>query len=99
MFGIFKAAKQRYQEAQTAQQELIVAFDAVGINFMHLDPIIHHVLLKEAMAVGTEKTMERFSLFAEEVANYEGTSTEEDKANLLREIYRARAAEVDAMER
>jgi hypothetical protein len=91
-----RAAKQQYQAAQNAQRELTIAFDAIGMNFLHLDPVIHHALLKEAMAFGAEKAVENFVKLVDGIESYEGSTTEDNKANVLREIYRARAAKIDA---
>src|SRR5258705_12144925 len=50
MFGIFKGAKEEAQQAKQAQVELAEAFEAVGVNFMKVSPIIRNALLKEALA-------------------------------------------------
>jgi hypothetical protein len=90
MFGFFKSAKQTYQQAQTAQRELTVAFDALGLNFMQLDPVVHGALMKEAMVLGTEAAVANFVKMTEAAQNYEGDVTDDQKANVFREYYRAR---------
>jgi hypothetical protein len=89
MFGFFKAAKTSIVAAKTAQQELTVAFDAIGVDFMALHPVIHGAILKEAMVRGTEAASAQFIVFS--TALDEGSGTDDQKANVLREIYRARS--------
>ena len=89
MFGAFKAARKRYTQTQTAQQELVVAFNAIGTNFMHLHPLIHRALLMEAIMTGTEATMEKYIELVTGLEEYEG-GTDDQKANVLLELYRAR---------
>ena len=60
MFGIFKAAKEELQQAKRASVELTVAFKAIGVDFMKMNPIIHNALLKEALATSTEKAVANF---------------------------------------
>jgi hypothetical protein len=91
MFGIFKkvrAAMQPIMDARAAQRELCVAFDANGQNFMNLHPIIHGALMKEAMVSGTEATFEKYVEIVTALDEQDGT--DDQKANVLLEFYRAR---------
>ena len=95
MFGFFKAGKRRRQEAQAIQRELAAAFDAIGLTYMRMDPVIQQALLKEATTLGTDKTMKNFLRIAKEVDTHDGSATQETKMHVLREIYRERAAKID----
>ncbi len=89
MFETLKAAKQQHDRAKTAQRELTVAFRAIGVNFMNLHPVVHRAVLKEAMATSPEQAVEFFVELSSEISGYEGVS-DDRKANVLLEIYRAR---------
>ena len=60
MFGLVKAAWQRFKDAKAAQRGLTEAFKARGHNFMTLDSTVHEALVKEAVATGVQATMEHF---------------------------------------
>ena len=94
MFEFFKGRRRR-QEAQAVQKELAAAFDAVGLTFMRMDPVIQRALVKEATALGTDKTMKNFLRIAKEVDAHDGSETSETKMGVLREIYRERAGKID----
>ena len=56
MFSFLKAARSK----SNAQRELIVAFDAFGINFMELHTVIRDKLIRDAMLNGAEASAARF---------------------------------------
>jgi hypothetical protein len=89
MFGIFKAAKEELQQAKQASVELTAAFEAIGVDFMKMNPIIHNALLKEALATSTEKSVANF------VAGLNGlkksSASPDVKARGLRAFYADRA--------
>ena len=89
MFGIFKAAKEELQQAKQASVELTVAFEAIGINFMKMNPIIHNALLKEALATSTEKAVANF--IAGMDALKKSSASPDVKARGLRAFYAHRA--------
>ena len=89
MFRFFEAARANLVAAKTAQQDLAVAFDAIGVDFMELHPVIHRAVRNEALVRGTEAAAAQFVQFTG--ALDEGDGTDEEKANILQEIYRARA--------
>ena len=89
MFRFFEAARVNLVAAKTAQQDLTVAFDAIGIDFMELQPVIHKAIRNEAIVRSAEAAAAQFVLFTS--ALDEGDGTDEEKANILQEIYRARA--------
>ena len=60
MFGLIKAAWQRFKDAKAAQRGLTEVFKARGHNFMMLDSTVHEALVKEAIATGVQATMEHF---------------------------------------
>lgn len=65
MFGFLKTWKDDAQRAKQIQAELCVGFEAsMGVNFMSLHPTLHRCILKEALAFGSEKTMEEFILIS-----------------------------------
>jgi hypothetical protein len=99
MFGIFKTNNLEYKKAQNAQRELTVAFDAISMNFMDLDPVVHGALLKEAMALGAEKAVANFIKLVGDMGAYDKPIDGESMAKVLREIYRARAEQIDAASR
>ena len=82
MFRFFEAARANLVAAKTAQQELIVAFDAIGVDFMELHPVIHRAIRKEAMVRGTEAAAAQFVVFAS--ALDDGDGTDDEKTNILR---------------
>jgi hypothetical protein len=89
MLGFFEAARANLLAAKTAQQKLIVAFDAIGVDFIELHPVIHRAIRKEAMGRGTEAAAAQFVVLTS--ALDEGDGTDDEKTNILGEIYRARA--------
>jgi len=89
MLAFFEAARANLVAAKIAQQDLTVAFDAIGVDYMELHPVIHRALRKEAMVRGAEAAAAQFVSFAS--ALNEGDGTHDEKANILREIYRVRA--------
>jgi hypothetical protein len=93
MFGFFRAGKRR-QEAEATQKELTAAFDAIGLTFRLLDPVIQQALVKEATTLGTDKAMKNLLRIAKEVDTHDG-ATQEMKMGVLRDIYRERAAKLD----
>jgi hypothetical protein len=86
MVGFFKAVKQEYEKLNKAR-ELTTAFDGLRMNFMHLDPVLRNALLKEAVATGTETTMETYTK-AEEALSGE---PEEKRLRILVRTYADRA--------
>jgi hypothetical protein len=89
MLAFFEAARANLVAAKIAQQNLTVAFDAIGVDYMKLHPVIHRAILKEAMVRGAEAAAAQFVSFA--IALDEGDGTHDEKANILRDIYRVRA--------
>jgi hypothetical protein len=89
MFGIFKGAKEEAQQAKQAQVELAEAFEAVGVNFMKVSPIIRNALLKEALATSTEKAVANFTVAMDIVKN--SSASQDAKARGLRAYYAYRA--------
>jgi len=89
MIKFFEAARANLVAAKAAQHDLAVAFDAIGIDFMELHPVIHRAVWNEALVRGTEAAAAQFVQFTG--ALDEGDGTDEEKANILHEIYRARA--------
>jgi len=89
MFGIFKAAKGELQQAKQASVELTAAFEAIGVDFMKMNPIIHNALLKEALATSAEKAVANF--VAGLNALKKSSARPEDKARGLRAFYAHRA--------
>jgi hypothetical protein len=60
MFGLVKAAWQRFKNAKAAQKGLTEAFKARGHNFMTLDSTVHEALVKETITTGAQATIEHF---------------------------------------
>jgi hypothetical protein len=100
MFRIFKAAKEQLQQAKLAQVvnfqqakqargELTVALEAIGINFMKMNPIIHNALLKEALATSTEEAMAHFIAALDALKT--SSASHDAKARGLRAFYAYRA--------
>jgi hypothetical protein len=87
MFG--SSAREKLQQATQAQMELTVAFEAIGINFIELNPIVHNALLKEALATSMDTAMANFSEALS--ALEESTASDEAKTRVLREFYADRA--------
>jgi hypothetical protein len=69
----------------------------VGMNFMHLHPVIHSALLKEALVTGVEETIENFAKLTEEVQHYSDEMSDDVRASVLREIYRERSQKFGAI--
>ena len=89
MLAFFEAARANLVAARIAQQDLIVAFAAIGVDYMELHPVIHRAIRKEAMVRGADAAAAQFVSFAS--ALDEGDGTPDEKASILREIYRVRA--------
>ena len=87
MFGT--STTDKLQQATQAQIELRVAFEAIGMNFTELNPIVHNALLKEALATSTDTAMANFSEALS--ALEESTVSDEAKTRVLREFYADRA--------
>jgi predicted transcriptional regulator len=88
MFGFFNAVKREYEKLNKAR-ELTKAFDGLRMNFMQLDPVLRNALLKEAMATGTETTMETYTKAVEALA--ESGEPEEKIPRILVKTYAERA--------
>jgi hypothetical protein len=88
MFGFFKAVKQEYGKLNTAR-ELTKAFYGLRVNFMQLDPVLRNALLKEAMATGTETTMETYTKAVDALAK--SGEPEEKRLRILVKTYADRA--------
>ena len=82
MFRFFEAARANLVAAKTAQQDLAAAFDAIGIDFTELHPVIHRAIRNEAIVRGTEAAAAQFVQFAS--ALDEGDGTDEEKATFFR---------------
>ena len=89
MLAFFEAARANLVAARIARQDLTVAFAAIGVDYMELHPVIHRAIRKEAMVRGAEAAAAQFVSFA--IALDEGDGTHDEKANILRDIYRVRA--------
>jgi hypothetical protein len=104
MFGVFKAAKQKLQQEKLAQMELAyeklhqekqaqielkVAFDAIGINVMKVNPFIQSALLKEALATSTKETMAHFIAALDAIKT--SSASDDIKKRRLRDFYAHRA--------
>jgi predicted 3-demethylubiquinone-9 3-methyltransferase (glyoxalase superfamily) len=50
----------KYKRAKAAQRDLTARFKARGQKFMLLDATVHEAMVKEAMALGVETTMQHF---------------------------------------
>jgi ABC-type transporter Mla subunit MlaD len=87
MFGT--STTDKLQQATQAQIELKVAFEAIGVDFTELNPIVHNALLKEALATSTDIAMANFSEALSALA--ESTASDEAKTRVLREFYADRA--------
>jgi hypothetical protein len=103
MIGFFRRAKERrqkaakhYEASKKAQEEIRVAFEAMGFNFMQMHPVVHRVLSREALAFGVEPAIKYFNKVAEKVshgdvnedfsvliATYEARNDRLDMMNLL----------------
>ena len=83
------SAKEKLQQLTQAKIELAVAFEAIGMNFIELNPIVHNALLKEALATSPDKAMANFSKAWSAVK--ESGASLEGKMNVLREFYGYRA--------
>lgn len=88
MFGFFKAVKQEYEKLNRAR-ELTIAFDGLRMNFKQLDPVLRNALLKEAIATGTEATMETYTKAEEALAK--SGEPEEKIPGILAKTYAKRA--------
>jgi hypothetical protein len=83
------SARENLQQVTQAKIELGVAFEAIGMNFMELNPIVHNALLKEALATSADTAMANFS---ETLSAIEASgASHEGKSNVLREFYGYRA--------
>ncbi|MGM4959828.1 hypothetical protein [Bradyrhizobium sp. 604_D8_N2_3] len=91
----FDATEQ--SEAESSRSELSEFFKAIGIDFMQLHPIVHNVLIREAIMSGAEATVEEFISAAQPLE--QRNITAEEKANLLIEIYEGRAKELTRAKR
>ena len=89
MLSFFEAARANLVAARIAQQDLTVAFAAIGVDYMELHQVIHRAIRKEAMVWGAEAAAAQFVSFASTLD--EGDGTHDEKVNILREIYRVRA--------
>ena len=87
MFGT--GAGDQLQRATQAQLELTAAFDAIGMNFKELNPIVHNALLKEALATNPDTATANFSEAMS--ALEESTASDDVKTRVLREFYADRA--------
>ena len=81
--------KEKLHQISQARMEFTVAFEAIGMNFTELNPIVHNALLKEASATSTAKAMANF-IEAWNAIERSGAS-DEGKINVLREVYGYRA--------
>ena len=54
MLAFFEAARANLVAAKIAQQDLTVAFAAIGVDYMELHPVIYRAIRKEAMVRGAE---------------------------------------------
>jgi ABC-type transporter Mla subunit MlaD len=77
------------EHATQAQRELTAAFEAIGMNFSKLNPIVHNALLKEALATSAGSAMANFNEVLSTLQ--ESTASEEGKLGVLREFYAYRA--------
>jgi len=83
------SAGENLQPATRAKIGLAAAFEAIGLNFIELNPIVHNALLKEALATSTDQAMAKF---CETLSAIEGSGVSHDgKTNVLREFYGYRA--------
>jgi hypothetical protein len=80
---------QKLQQATQARTELAIAFEAIGMNFTELNPIVHNALLKEALATSAVSAMATFKDVLSKVQN--STASKEGKMGVLREFYAYRA--------
>ncbi|MGZ5870943.1 MAG: hypothetical protein ACXWKP_02405 [Bradyrhizobium sp.] len=83
------STKEKLRQISQAKKEFTAAFEAIGMNFIQLNPIVHNALLKEALATSTAKAMTNF-IEALSVLEKSGASRE-GKTNVLREVYGYRA--------
>jgi hypothetical protein len=82
-------AGESLQPVTQARMGLAAAFEAIGLNFTELNPIVHNALLKEALATSTDQAIARF---CETLRAIDGSGVSHDgKANVLREFYGYRA--------
>jgi hypothetical protein len=88
MVGFLKAVKQEYEKLNKAR-ELTTAFYGLRMNFKQLDPVLRNALLKEAVATGTETTMETYTKAEEALAK--SGEPEEKRLRILVKTYADRA--------
>ena len=77
------------QKAKQAQVELTAALQAVGINFMKMNPTIHNALLMEAAATSTEDAVAHFVAALDALKT--SSASRDAKARGLRAFYAYRA--------
>jgi hypothetical protein len=77
--------------AQEAQRYLAEEFAKHGLDFMGLHPVIHRALLDEVLVFGrVERTIEMF--FETAALVQKKALTDDEKANMLLEVWKARGA-------
>lgn len=91
---------QAIDDLKRVQQELVVAFNRsdLGMNFMHLHPVIHGAILEEAVAMGVEQAVSNFLEIAETIEQ-RGDLSEGEKAQALKEVYKQRQEKVHKLAR
>jgi glycine cleavage system protein P-like pyridoxal-binding family len=77
------------QQAKQARAELTVALEAIGINFMKMNPVIHNALLMEATATSTEEAIAHFIAALDALKT--SSASRDAKARGLRAFYAYRA--------
>jgi hypothetical protein len=77
------------QQAKQARAELTVALEAIGINFMKMNPTIHNALLVEAAATSTVEAIEHFVAALDALKS--SSANRDAKAVGLRAFYAYRA--------
>lgn len=75
-----------YDRAAETQRQLQEEFASFGVNFMHLHPLIHGSVLREATFAGVPLALQHFHDYAQYVAGLD--ATDDEKAKALLEIYR-----------
>lgn len=83
MFGFFKKMKR----AKQLQDELNALFPQIGMNFMHLHPQIHNIVLRHALQDGAPHAFQTFVELGQAISEQHPQLSEPEKAALFHETY------------
>jgi hypothetical protein len=83
MFGFLRKVTATMREATDVQKDLTFLFKERGMDFMHLNPVIHNVVLRDAMALGNPKLATEKFFTTVEMFGHKGGNDDEKAGALL----------------